>query len=146
MAKKFSNPASLFPSLKVDQGTTYFMDAFKRINRMKVFPILSWMPKSKKPIFLLTCLRHLIKKLHELSSVWNPLVLPCPLDQISITCPNSILKISFFFHCHLLKQHWRFLRPKAVKKILQSCLHTQKNLYYLLFRCVPHKCRCISFP
>ena len=49
MAKKFSNPASLFLSLKVDQGTTYFMDAFKRINRMKVFAIPSWMPKSKKP-------------------------------------------------------------------------------------------------
>ena len=34
-------------------------------------------------MFLLICLRHLNKKLHELSSTWNPLVLPCRFKQ----CP-----------------------------------------------------------
>ena len=47
--KKFSNPAPLFPSFNAVQGTTYFTDALKRINGMKVFTIPSWMPKLKKP-------------------------------------------------------------------------------------------------
>ena len=66
--KKFSNPAPLFPSFNAVQGTTYFTEALKRINRMKVFTIPSWMPQLKEPNILLICLRHLTKKLHELSS------------------------------------------------------------------------------
>ena len=130
--KKFSNPTPLFPSFNAVYSTAYFTDALKRINRMKVFIIPSWMPKSKEQIFLLICLHHLNNKLQELSSAWNPIVLPCPLDQISIICPNSILKIFFLFHCHLLRQHWKFLWPKAFEKPLELSLHTQKRLYYSL--------------
>ena len=39
-AKNFSNPAPLFPSFNAVQGTPYFTETFKRINRMKVFTIL----------------------------------------------------------------------------------------------------------
>ena len=56
-------------------STTYFKDALKRINRMKVIVA-----------FLLICLCHLSKKSHELSSAWNLLVPPWPLDHISIIC------------------------------------------------------------
>ena len=49
----FSNPAPLFPSFNAVQGTTYFTEPLKRINRMKVFTIPSWMPKLKKPNILL---------------------------------------------------------------------------------------------
>ena len=47
--KKYSNPAPLFPSFNAVQGTTYFKDALKRINRMKVFTIPSWMPRLREP-------------------------------------------------------------------------------------------------
>ena len=46
--KKFSNLAPLFPSLNAIQGTTYFKDVLKRIDRMKVFTIPSWMPRLKE--------------------------------------------------------------------------------------------------
>ena len=90
-------------------------------------------PNQKNRIFILICLRHLNKKLHKLSSAWNPLVLPCPLDKILIICPNSIFKVSFLFHCHLLRQHSRFFYNQVYR-------HTQK-----LYGCVPHKFRCTSF-
>ena len=45
----FSNPAPLFPSFNTVQGTTYFKDALKDINCMKVFTIPSSIPKLKKP-------------------------------------------------------------------------------------------------
>ena len=47
--RKFSNLAPLFPSFNAVQGTTYFKDALKRINRMKVFKFPSWMSKLKEP-------------------------------------------------------------------------------------------------
>ena len=68
-AKKFSNLASLFPSFNAVQGTTYFTEGLKRINHMKVFTIISWIPKLKEPNILLSFLRHFTKKLRELSSV-----------------------------------------------------------------------------
>ena len=68
-----------------------------------------------------------------------------PVSKIRL-CPNNNLKIFFLFHCYLLRQHLRFLRPKALKKLLQSSLHTQKKLFYSPCRYVRHKCRCISFP
>ena len=71
--KTFSNPAPLFPSCITVWCTTYFKDALKRINRMKVMFA-----------FLLICLCHLNKKLNKLSNAWNPAAPPWPLDQISI--------------------------------------------------------------
>ena len=56
-------------------GYYLFKDTLKLINRMKV--IIT---------FFLICLRHLNKKLHELSSALNPLVPAWPLEQIPIIC------------------------------------------------------------
>ena len=43
--------------------------------------------------------------------------------------PSNNLKISILFYCHLLRQYLQFLSPEALKKPLQSSLHTHKKTF-----------------
>ena len=47
--KVLRSRSSVLPSFDVVQGTTYFTNALKCVNRMKVFTIPSWIPKLKEP-------------------------------------------------------------------------------------------------
>ena len=48
--KKVSRSSTpVLPSFDIVQGTTYFTNALKCINHMKVFKIPSWIPKLKEP-------------------------------------------------------------------------------------------------
>ena len=66
--KVFRSRSSVLPSFDVVQGTTYFTNALKCVNRMKVFTIPSWIPKLKEPNIPFNCLHQPTMKLHELSS------------------------------------------------------------------------------
>ena len=82
----FRYSTSILASFKAGQSTTYFTNVLKCIIQMKVFTILSWVPKLKEPNipFNLSLPSHqkitrIIKRMKSSGS-------PCPLDQISIIC------------------------------------------------------------
>ena len=47
--KVFRSGSSVLPFFDVVQASTYFTNALKCVNCMKVFPIPSWIPKLKEP-------------------------------------------------------------------------------------------------
>ena len=47
--KVFRSGTSVLPYFNVVQGTTYFTNSLKCVNRMKVFTIPSWIPKLREP-------------------------------------------------------------------------------------------------
>ena len=86
-AKKiFRSDSSVLPSFDVVQGTTYFTNALKCVNRMKMFTIPSWIPKLKEsniPSNLSP------PTYQEITRIIKRMKFPgssCPLDQISIIC------------------------------------------------------------
>ena len=77
---------SLFPSFKTVQGATYFMDALKRINCMKVSTIFSWMPKVKVPNIPFNLSPPSYQEITQIIKRMKSTGSPCPFDQISIIC------------------------------------------------------------
>ena len=82
--KVFRSGSSVIPSFDVVQGTTYFTNAFKCVNRMKLFTIPSWIPKLKKPNIPFNLSAPTYHKISRIIKRKKPSGSPCPLDQISI--------------------------------------------------------------
>ena len=106
-------------------GYYLLKDALKLINQMKVIVA-----------FVLICLRHLNKKLHELSSPCNPLVPPWPLDQISIICFEQCRYLrSFMLNIctEVLRTPYQHNRPKispflSIRRVTPVYLRTSSQL------------------
>ena len=125
-SKRFSNLTHLSPSLNAVQGSIYFTDTFKRINCMKVFKIPSLMPKLKESniSFNLSPPSYQeIKKLHELSSAWNLLVLLCPLYQISIICSKQCPYLRSFMWYICTEVPRSNTLPAQLAKIVTILIH-----------------------
>ena len=75
--KVFRSGTFVLPSFDAVQGTTYFGNALKCVNRMKVFTIPSWIPKLKEPSY-----QEITRTIKRMKSSGSPY----PLDQISIIC------------------------------------------------------------
>ena len=88
-------------------------------------------------MFPLICLHHLNKKLHELSSAWNNLVLPSPLEQTSIICfkqcpylgsfmldiCTEVLRTPYQHNTPTLPPFWSIRRVTPVQRSLEPvCL------------------------
>ena len=84
--KVFRSGSSVFPSFNVVQGTTYFTNALKFVNRMKLFTIPSWIPKLKEPNIPFNLSPSTYHEITRIIKHMKSSVSPCPLDQISIIC------------------------------------------------------------
>ena len=94
--KVLRSGTSVFSSFNAVQGTTYFTNALKCVNHMKVFTIPSWIPQLKEPkipfnLSPLTSqeITRIIKCMKSSGSL-------CLLDQMSISCFKRCPYLSLF--------------------------------------------------
>ena len=84
--KVFRSGSSVLPSSDVVQGTTYFINALKCVNRMKVFTIPSWITKLKEPNIPFNFSPPSYQEITQIIKRMKSSGSPYTLDQMSIIC------------------------------------------------------------
>ena len=95
---------SVFSSFDAVQGATYITHALKCVNRMKVFTILSWIPKLKEPNIPFNLSPPSYQEITRITKRMKSSGLACPLPCLRVINnlfqAMSILKIIYIKYLH----------------------------------------------